>query len=174
MEIKAVISRSGKDFDRAYALALKHQNKKVIFRISFPAIIVCLAIVLITNYGSLGKIYGSMDSSALEWMLVIIVSCLLWYIAIRKMGTRIFKRNPKLGMEEKLIFSEDGITSVTAMTELKSHWGNYVKAVVSHDMILLYPSNLVFNCFPRRFFTDEEFAALSDLVREKVTDTKVV
>ncbi|MFI5135145.1 MAG: YcxB family protein [Chitinophagales bacterium] len=50
-------------------------------------------------------------------------------------------------------------------------WSNFTKALITDEMILLYPSDKVFFIFPKKNFSGDEYAGFCELVKTKIEKT---
>lgn len=163
MEIKIRFSRTADDFNKALRLRFSWWRWAAIV-----TIVLFLGVIVTPSL-------GPSDKGTPHWisiMTMIIVLYLIRFYLRNKAGARLLKKNPNLGREEEVTFSDDGILAVTATGESKGLWSNYVKATITRDIILIYPNSTVFLCYPRRAFTKEEYASLTALIKASIPDTK--
>lgn len=142
-------------------------KSKLLWLFSILLIIVGIMLCFINK-----QLETSMLLGVVYIILGVISLCYCFWI-YKTMGKRMFKKMPDFSNEFHYDFSNDGINikSKTICTDVK--WEYYKHAIISDDMILLYPNKLKFNIFPKRNFSNEQYNCLADKIKSKIDDCKV-
>lgn len=101
------------------------------------------------------------------------VATLIYYFWSKlTLGKRMFKKITELKYPFDIEFSTEGaiIKGKNISSELK--WEHYEKAIITKEIILLYPNSMRFNFFPKKYFTDQEYEQISSWVIEFVPNIK--
>lgn len=67
---------------------------------------------------------------------------------------------PNVLTEDLLTLTEEELISETSGSLLRIKWEAFAGATISDDMVLLYMNRISFMFYPRRFFSEEQFAFL--------------
>jgi len=80
------------------------------------------------------------------------------------MGKRIYKKLPDFQQPFDYTISDDGIATKSTSMSSDVKWDHYKKAVITDDILLLYPNKFRFNLFPKRFFKENDFELLKNKI----------
>lgn len=96
-------------------------------------------------------------------LLLVIVHYFFWLT----MGKRMFKKLQDFHKPYTFIFDEQKLFVQGDGAQGFMEWGQYKEALVSENCILLYVNDILFHIVMRRFFTDQEWQKITDLVKQK-------
>lgn len=84
---------------------------------------------------------------------------------------RMARKMPAALIEQEVNFSDEGVSTQSALGNSNAGWTAYTKARESSDYFLLYASKYLFFPFPKRFFTDSrDIERLRELIRAHISD----
>ncbi len=173
MEIKVRICRTADDFNAAYAVAMQAAQS----RLRMIIVIVIGTLIVLSNLITTA-IYRQMpDRDTMQWIGVIVLSLILWAYMMHKQkkpGKKLLKDNPTLGVEEEVTIFDEGLNYVSKTIDSHIKWAHFIKAGIGKDVILLHPTNLTFQCYPKRFFTNAQYEDFCTLVRANIKEVKEV
>ncbi len=92
-------------------------------------------------------------------LLVVIIS-LYYYVSLRRRVHHLFEQNKELGAPVELEITSEGLTTTSQYGNSNRPWSLFRKWKESKDLLMLYITDIQFIMLPRRFFTDEQYAAL--------------
>jgi hypothetical protein len=87
-------------------------------------------------------------------------------ILLPRSTRRIFWQQKSL--QEKCILEIDamGVVSTSSMGHAIQKWGDFTKYKRGKGLILAYQSDVIFQMFPKRWFTEEQYAELESYLRQ--------
>ncbi len=163
--IKVNITYTAEDIQKAYML---HFNKKLPFksrRNLFIALALIIIGVLIYYFDTFNGELNWICWACMGYGLALIV---LYYYKILTIGKKYFKKLPEDKNLFPYTFSDEGITFQGEKTSTLIKWDRFCSALINDNILLLYSSEVKFNIFPRRCFTDSQFEQLTRLVRQNI------
>jgi len=134
----------------------------------FGALLVIIGLLLCFLDNHLEK---SILLGVLYSILGIITIC-YYYWMYKTMGKRMFKKMPDFSNEYHYDFSNEGINIKSKTIDSDVKWDYYKSALISNDIILLYPNKLRFNLFPKQNFSQEQYDWLISIIKSKIEDYK--
>ena len=134
----------------------------------FGALLVIIGLLLCFLDNHLEK---SILLGVLYSILGIITIC-YYYWMYKTMGKRMFKKMPDFSNEYHYDFSNEGINIKSKTIDSDVKWDYYKSALISNDIILLYPNKLRFNLFPKQNFSQEQYDWLISIIKSKIKDYK--
>jgi hypothetical protein len=96
------------------------------------------------------------------------IAILIHYLQSKKVGKRAYKKLKDYHDPMEMQILEEAVVIVIREHRNDIPWSEFKKALITEEMILLYPRDTVFFIFPKQKFTREEYAAFSELVKRKV------
>ncbi|MBA2407316.1 MAG: YcxB family protein [Chitinophagales bacterium] len=93
---------------------------------------------------------------------------LAYYIIMRTLGKRVYNRLSAYHDPFVIEIEENHIRMNIKDSHLKIPWAEIKKAVISPEIVLLYPTDRMFYIFPKSNFQENEFDYFKKLVSEKV------
>ena len=159
MEIKAEIQNTVADVNEAYIL---HVGRfKVIIQLSLGFIFIIGSLLFLFV-----QIRDSYPFSSYSiWILILFYGGykIFWFSTL---GKRWVKKNPSLLSAYTVVFTDDEIHIINESGDSKIKWHAFAKAQVNDKVILIYPNQTLFYFFSKRFFSEREYAELSEKVRQ--------
>jgi hypothetical protein len=106
----------------------------------------------------------------LRWLFISygIAVVLFYFWSVRNIGKRIFKKLPDFAFPFTYHITETGISAKGKNIESMVEWGHYRYFVIADDFVLLYPNDLRFYLFPKKYFSGNDFETFVKLIRDKV------
>jgi len=101
-----------------------------------------------------------------------IITICYYYWMYKTMGKRMFKKMPDFSNEYHYDFSNEGINIKSKTIDSDVKWDYYKSALISNDIILLYPNKLRFNLFPKQNFSQKQYDWLISIIKSKIEDYK--
>jgi hypothetical protein len=167
-EIKVQIQYTEDDFQRAYEthLFVNHPIRTRllliigILSVFYSILLLVLSIVKETTFsitfGASFLLYGIGMVVYYKWK-------------INRMGKTIFKQLEAFKSPMTFTISDDQVhTATTSGTSANRSWSSFSKALITPDMLLLYPNPINFLLFPATHFSPAEFESVKNLVRKKI------
>ena len=157
------------DLQIAYNLHFKKLYPiKSMLLLLFGVLLVIIGLLLCFLDNHLEK---SILLGVLYTILGIITIC-YYYWMYKTMGKRMFKKMPDFSNEYHYDFSNEGINIKSKTIDSDVKWDYYKSALISNDIILLYPNKLRFNLFPKQNFSQEQYDWLISIIKSKIEDYK--
>lgn len=149
---------------KAHAL---HYKKFFLFQSRLPMLMGLLAIWA----GLLLLLILGKDGNRFLSISLIISGCIvigIWFWLMRNTGKRVFKRLAKYHDPMVMTIDEQAIIMTIQSENYELPWADIKKALITADMILLYPTERMFYIFPEANFKNADFTEFESLVRKKV------
>jgi hypothetical protein len=110
-----------------------------------------------------------------SWFLVCygIIIALLYFYNLKRIGKRMYKKMPDFKNPFNYKFTAEDITVKAENVNSNNNWEYYQSALISPDVIMIYPNKFRFSLFPKTYFTEEEFNQLKTWVAAKVKTKEV-
>jgi len=86
----------------------------------------------------------------------------------KKMGISAYKNLVEFQHPFKYTFTSEKLFLTGKNSSSDLNWEHYEFAIVTKNIILLYPNKLRFTIFPAKYFTPDEFQTLTKWIKEKV------
>lgn len=164
MEIRKKIQFTARDLQKGYQA---HLLKFHPFRTWWPIVTggILLVIGLLLNVLDPKHQY---EGSSLFCIIYGIFLTSLGYYRIRSVGKRLYRKMEDYQKPVLFTFREEQIRIKTATQNASVTWDHFVKALITKDMVLLYPNEVSFYVFHRNHFTSGENDSFRSLVKRKV------
>jgi hypothetical protein len=163
------IQYTPEDLQQAYNI---HYSK--VYPVAGRLLLILGLISLVFGIGLL--LYSYMAISFTNWFAwfllvygVVVIAIYIW--RVRTVGKRMFAKMPDFLHPYEYTFSQKGILAAGMNVNSDNNWGYYTRYCHTPDMILLYPNKFRFNLYPRKHFTDEQYAQLFSWIVEHVPAT---
>ena len=168
--ITKTISFTIPDLQMAYDL---HWSKKQPVRKNLYLIIAVISFLLwlFTDYAapvSTEKSAGFWTALQFFFLFYSILCVGLHFWWYRNYAKRMAKKAGSIGKEFIITFSSAGVKAVSANASSDTLWAVYTEAIMNDQIILLYRTPMLFNYYPRRLFTWEEYQVIRDWIKENV------
>jgi hypothetical protein len=170
LNISLTILYTARDLQKGYLLHLRKIRpfrSRLILILGIVLVVIGLLLFLLNWY----KPDTDFLSLFLRWFFVtygiVVVGFYFW--SMHTIGKRMFKKMPDFQHPYTYTITEQGI--VTKGKEILSvvEWGHFKKYVADDEMILLYPNELRFHLFPKKYFSGDDYALFKDWVEKRVT-----
>jgi hypothetical protein len=163
--VKVTIQYTAEDLQKAYNLHFKKMHP---FRSKLVLILGGLLVLLGVFLAVLQSISGVI--TWMSWFFVIYGMLVVFYYfwKYNRMGKTAFRKLTEFHYPFTFTITEEGIQTVGKNVESKNSWEHYQSALVTQHFVILYPNKLRFVLLPKKYFSDEDFALLSGLVKEKI------
>lgn len=157
------------DLQMAYMSHVKFMSWKRIVIMSSIAVfvIVCGVLLMILNHYKSNN--GWLSGFFIAYGIFFLA---LYYWRLQRMGKTAFKKLVDLHFPFYTTISETEISTKSNSIESNTKWEHYSLALISNDVILLYPNKLKFIIISKRFMKQADFDAVADLVKQKIAKTK--
>ena len=93
-------------------------------------------------------------------LFVIVGIPLYYYVFFPRRVRSLFEQHKELGAPVEHELTPEGLVTTSQYGNSKRPWNLFRKWKESKDLLMLYITDIQFILLPRRFFTDEQFAAL--------------
>jgi len=97
-----------------------------------------------------------------------VVAIAIHFYITKTIGKRAIKKLKDYQDPFSITIGEDGLTIEIKAKQYEVPWGNFKKALIADELILLYPNDSVFFIFPRENFSENEFDEFKRQVQEKI------
>ena len=97
-----------------------------------------------------------------------VFAIILHFYISKTIGKRAFKKLKDYHEAFSISVDEDGLIIEIKEKQYEVPWGNLKKALITDELILLYPNDAVFFIFPKENFSGNEFEEFERMTREKV------
>ena len=97
-----------------------------------------------------------------------VIAVVLHFYTNRTIGKRAFKKLKEYHNPFTIKIDEEGIEISIHAQPYSLPWNKILKALITEEMILLYPSDKVFFIFPKENFSGNEYEDFAKTVSEKV------
>ncbi|MEI6852430.1 MAG: YcxB family protein [Bacteroidota bacterium] len=110
-----------------------------------------------------------------SWFLLCygFVIAVLYFYNLKRIGKRMYSKMPDFKNPFSYKFTAENIEVKAPNINSNNNWEYYQSALVSPDVIMIYPNKFRFSLFPREHFTEEEFRQLKEWVVAKVKTKEV-
>ena len=115
-------------------------------------------------------ILGKEGNRFLSFSLIIfgIVAIAIYYRMLKTTGNRVYKRLKDYHDPITVTINDETIDLNIHDQLYEMPWADITKAIVTDDIVLLYPSESMFYIFPAKNFKEEDFAGFGEMIRSKV------
>lgn len=97
-----------------------------------------------------------------------VIAIAIHFYMAKTIGKRAFKKLKDYHDPFSISTGEDGLIIEIKTKQYEVPWGNLKKALITDELILLYPNDVVFFIFPRENFSGNEFEEFKVQVQEYV------
>jgi len=163
--IKVTIQYGPEDLQNAYALHFRKlypvRSRLVLI---LGAILVFFGILLVVMQSLTGLI------SWMSWAFLLygILVVAYYYWRFSRMGKVAFKKLVNFHFPFTFTITPEGVDTVGKNVSSNNIWKYYQIAIITEQIIILYPNKLNLVLLPKKYFSEEEFSQLTDLVRKNV------
>lgn len=165
--IKVEITYAAQDmqesFDLHYKKMFPYRSKILIF-LGYVFIVGGLLILIVNSYHNTFNFFPFIS---IAYGILIFF---LHYWRYKNIGKRLFKKMLEFRFPFQYEFSEEGVKIEGYNISTKVKWNYFQKAIVSDNLILLFPNRFRFNFFPRKYFSETDYVLLSNLVKKNIKD----
>ena len=104
------------------------------------------------------------------WFLLCygVVIAVLYFYNLRNIGKRMYSKMPDFKNPFNYIFTPDSIQVKSENVNSTNNWEYYQSALISPEVIMIYPNKFRFSLFPKKYFTEEEYQTLKKWIINKV------
>jgi hypothetical protein len=85
---------------------------------------------------------------------------------------KIFNQQKTLQQPYDMEITAEGVSSSGSHGSINMEWKDFHKYKMGKDLILVYQSDVLFHMFPKRWFSDDEFAQLQNYLHENLGEPK--
>jgi len=164
-KIEVTIQFTAEDLQEAYKLHLIKMNP---FR---SRLLLILGIILVLLGGMLVFLQSMVGMiNWMSWFFIVygIIIVLYHFWRLKRMGRSAFKKLIEFHYPFTFSFTTDGVHSDGKTARSDNSWMHYQWAIMTSNMILLYPNKLRFIMLPRKYFSTEEYDQLCEWVKRDV------
>jgi hypothetical protein len=110
-----------------------------------------------------------------SWFLLCygFVIAVLYFYNLKRIGKRMYAKMPDFKNPFNYKFTADNIVVTAENVNSNNNWEYYQSALISPDVIMIYPNKFRFSLFPKTYFTEEEFNQLKTWVKAKINTKEV-
>jgi len=149
-----------------------HFNKKYPFR-SRQTLFIAIGLVIIGVF----LYYVDLFNGELDWLCWFfggygIVVIFYYFYRLFTMGKRYFKKLPDFSNSFSFTINEEEIVIKGEKISSVLKWNHFINALITKDLVLLYPNDIRFNIFPAKYFSGNQFDQFVSLVRKKIANCK--
>jgi hypothetical protein len=110
-----------------------------------------------------------------SWFLLCygLTIALLYFYNLKRIGKRMYAKMPDFKNPFHYKFTSEDIEVKAENINSKNFWEYYQSALVSPEVIMVYPNKFRFSLFPKKYFTNEEFGQLKEWVKAKIKTKEV-
>jgi hypothetical protein len=163
--IEVSIQYNAEDLQRAYAL---HFKKNHPFRSKIHLILGSLLVLLGTFLMAIEIIAGVWSWWSIVFIGYGILVIIYFFWRSGRMGKAVMKKLVDFHYPFDYIINDHSIKTKGKNSSAETNWEHYQMAIISNEMILLYPNKLRFVLLPKKYFSDSEFSMITTWVKEKV------
>ncbi len=141
------------DYIRAQYL---HMRPRPVFLAAGVLMVAMALIVIVLRL----FIYPSASSHASPYILlaVLVYLALRFFVIMPMSAKRIYRQQKTLHEPYEVEITEEAMRVASTYGESTVPWQTFYKYKVGRDFLLVYQSAAIFHMFPRRWFSDEQFA----------------
>lgn len=104
------------------------------------------------------------------WFLICygVIIAILYFYNLRTVGKRMYSKMPDFERPFNYVFTDEQIQVSSETINSNNKWEFYQSALISPEVIMVYPNKFRFNLFPKKYFTDQEYETLKQWIRAKI------
>ncbi|NVO01845.1 MAG: YcxB family protein [Bacteroidetes bacterium] len=142
-------------------------RSRMVMYLGFFIIVVGMLLFALTYYSA-----TSSTTLSIFYIFFGIATLIYYFWSKLTLGKRMFKKITELKYEYDIELNKDGalIKGKNITSEIK--WEHFQKAIVTKEIVLLYPNPMRFNFFPKKYFTEQEYEQLCSWVIDFVPNIK--
>ena len=158
--------------DYVNAQFLHMRPRPVIKFAGYILAILFAVVVIISVYRML--LHGNENIGSCTFFVIVCSLYLLMYfrVLIPLRAKKIFKQQKTLHDPFETEISIEGIATTHPRGNFKMAWKDFHKYKVGRDLILVYQSDAIFHMFPKRWFSDSEYAEFQQYLKEALGNPK--
>ena len=105
-----------------------------------------------------------------SWFLLCygLIIIFLFYFNLKRIGKRMYSKMPDFKTPFQYKFTAENIEVKAENVNSDNKWEHYQTALISAEVIMVYPNKFRFSLFPKKYFTEEEFSQLKQWVIARV------
>jgi hypothetical protein len=167
-KIEKTIKYTPEDLQLAYTTHFRRMypvRSRLLIVVSIISLIAgCVFIIYDLKKGS--NIYGNWAA----WFLICygIIIGILYFYNLRTVGKRMYSKMPDFEKPFNYVFTDEKIQVSSETINSNNTWEYYQTALISSEVIMVYPNKFRFNLFPKKYFTNEEYEMLKQWIRAKI------
>ena len=92
---------------------------------------------------------------------------------MKRLGVRMYKKMPDFKNPFNYKFTETNLEVSGTNVNSNNNWEYYQSALITPNVIMIYPNKFRFSLFPKIYFTDEEFSQLRKWVSAKIKTKEI-
>ena len=97
---------------------------------------------------------------------------LLYFVLIPKRIRKIYKQQKSLQSPYESNITEEAYGTVGVQGTARIPWTEFYKFKTGKNMILVYQSDAIYHIFPKRWFTDRQFAVFHSILQDQLGKSK--
>ncbi|HNW70216.1 MAG TPA: YcxB family protein [Bacteroidales bacterium] len=167
-KIEKTIKYTPEDLQLAYTTHFRKMypvRSRLLIVVSIISLLAgCLFIIYDLKKGS--NIYANWAA----WFLICygVIIAILYFYNLRTVGKRMYSKMPDFERPFNYVFTDEKIQVASETINSDNKWEFYQSALISPEVIMVYPNKFRFNLFPKKYFTDQEYEMLKQWVRAKI------
>ena len=110
-----------------------------------------------------------------SWFLVIygVIIALLYFYNLKRLGKRMYSKMPDFKNPFTYKITSVNIEVKAENVNSNNNWGYYQSALITAEVIMIYPNKFRFSLFPKKYFTEEEFSEMKKWISASVKTKEV-
>ena len=105
---------------------------------------------------------------SLPLILYGIIAVIVHFFLMRSIGSRAYKKLREYHDPMQIEIDEENVSLTIGENKSVIPWSDFKKALLSEEIVLLYPRDTVFFIFPKENFAGNDFEEFQKIVKEKV------
>lgn len=158
-----------RDLQIAYMAHVKRMSSKrlILMLVIGIVLIFCGSYLLIFSY-------DTNKNNFLSWFFIAygIFVIAFYYLRLSRLGKVAYRKLVDLHHPIYTTINEKGVFSKGSAINSDSKWDHFTEAIITDDVILLYPNRLRFVIICKRFLKNADFSIVANLVNQKISKSK--
>jgi len=157
------------DLQIAYMIHVKRMSiKRLILMLSVSIVLILCGAYLLLFSDETNKNF------ILSWFFIVygIFVIAFYYWRLSRMGKVAFRKLTDLHHPIYTTINEKGVFSKGSAINSDSKWEHFTEALITDNVILLYPNRMRFVIICKRFLKNEDFSIVADIVNHKISRSK--
>lgn len=158
-----------RDLQIAYMSHIKRMSiKRIIMMLVIGSVLISCGVYLLIFPSETNR------NSFLSWFFIAygIFVIAYYYWRLSRMGKVAYRKLVDLHHPIHTIINDQGVFSKGSSIKSDSMWEHFTEALITDDVILLYPNRLRFVIICKRFLKNDDFSIVADLVIHKISRSK--